>query len=237
MATYFILLWGGISEFGPPLAIRYYIPLAIGLAPSAFGSAARYMNASGRSRSPLPGVTLRVVLPIVLSIGVALLALLAFLPSLREREAQARNSGSILAFSWLADDPEYLAYNQKVLHGSTREKVAATQRMIPAGETVIAWINAPFYLDYARNRIIDAEPAGLSTGWAVIPPARYFIWEYGGYATRSEAGLIEQTHEDVAIDRVHAARTLEFLHRARAWAEQGQTLYDDGERKLVLLPN
>jgi hypothetical protein len=237
MATYFILLWGGISEFGPPLAIRYYVPLAIGLAPVAFGSAARYMRVSGRFRSPLPGVVLPLVVQIGLPIGVAVLALLAFLPSLRERVAQARNSGSVLAFSWLADGPEYLAYNQKVLHGSTREKVAATQRMIPPGETVIAWINTPFYLDYARNRIIDAEAAGLSTRWAAIPPARYFLWEYGGYATRSEADLIEQARLDVAMDRLYAARTLEFLHRARTWAEQGQTLYDDGERKLVLLPN
>jgi hypothetical protein len=155
---------------------------------------------------------------------------------LRERVLQAKTSGSVLAFSWLADDREYLAYNQEVLHGSTRDKVAAILKMVPAGETVIAWIDTPFYLDYGRNRIIDAEPAGLSTRWAAVPAARYFFWEYNGYATRSEADLIEQTRTDDAVDRLHAARTLEFLHLARTWAEQGQTLYDDGQSKLVQLP-
>jgi hypothetical protein len=232
IATYVILLLGGISEFGPPLAIRYYVPLAIGLAPAAFGSLARYLNTSRRISSR----TIRIP-PVIIPIFVAVLALVAFLPSLRQRVLQAKTSGSVLAFSWLAGDREYLEYNQEVLHGSTRDKLAAMLKMVPAGETVIAWIDTPFYLDYARNRIIDAEPAGLSTRWAAVPPARYFLWEYNGYATRSEADLIEQTRTDDAVDRLHAARTLEFLHRARAWAEQGQTLYDDGQRKLVLLPN
>jgi hypothetical protein len=161
--------------------------------------------------------------------------LLAFLPSLRDRVLQARTSGSILAFSWLANDPEYLAYNRQVLHGSTREKVAGMLRTIPAGETVIAWIDAPFYLDYARNRIIDAEPAGLAMGWAAVPAARYLIWQYNGYATRSEADLIEQTRTEGALERLHATRTLEFLHRVQAWSERGEIFYDDGECKVIRL--
>ena len=110
-------------------------------------------------------------------------------------------------------------------------------RTVPAGETVIAWIDAPFYMDYVRNRIIDAEPAGLATGWAAIPAAHYLVWEYNGYATRSEADLIEQTRIGGAVDRLQAIRTLELLHRVRDWAQQGQILYDDGESKVVRLAN
>jgi hypothetical protein len=230
IATYFILLVGGTPEFGSALAVRYYVPIAIGLAPAAFGLAARYVLESRELRLP----NLAATLPIV----VAVLPLLVFLPSLRDRVLQAKTSGSVLAFSWLADDRTYLEYNQQMLQGSAREKVAAMLGMVPAGETVIAWIDMPFYLDYARNRIIDAEPAGLSTRWAIVPPARYVIWEYKGYATRSEADLVAQTRADGsvdAMDRLHATRTLEFLQRVRAWTAQGQLLYDDGERKVVRL--
>jgi len=227
VATYFILVLVGPLQSGYAQAFRYYAPVAIGLAPAAFGMAARHTMASSRFKSNVP----RVMVPA----AIAVLSLLAFLPSLRDRVLQARTSGSILAFSWLANDPEYLAYNRQVLHGSTRAKVAGMLRTIPAGETVIAWIDAPFYLDYARNRIIDAEPAGLAMGWSAVPAARYLIWQYNGYATRSEADLIEQTRTEGALERLHATRTLEFLHRVQAWSERGEIFYDDGECKVIRL--
>jgi len=227
IAAYFILVLAGPLQSGYRHAVRYYAPFAIGLAPAAFGLAALHMSASGRFRSRMP----RLMLPLL----VAVLPLLMFLPSVRDRVHQALTSGSILAFFWLADDPGYLEYNQQVLYGAARENVAAMLRTVPPGEPVIAWIGTPFYLDYARNRIFDAEPGGLIPVWATIPPARYLIWEYDGYATESEADLIERAHGDGALDRLTAARTLEFLHLLTAWAAQGQVLYDDGECKVVRL--
>lgn len=227
LATYLTMLLSGPAQFGRQHTVRYCVPVAIGLAPALFGSAARYVDASRRFRPR----ALRILVPQV----VAVLSLLAFLPSLRDRIHQELKFGSALAFSWLANDPDYLAYNWQVLYGPVHEKVKAMQQAIPSGEAVVAWMNTPFYLDYSRNRIIDAEPAGLAAGWGPIPRVRYLIWEYNGYATRSEDDLLEDMRNEGALERLHATRTLEFLHRVEAWAEQGEVLYDDGDCKVVRL--
>jgi hypothetical protein len=229
IAAYCILLATGPLKSGYEQSVRYYIPIAIGLAPAAFGLAARHLGASNGLGSPIA----RAALPIV----VAVLPLLIFVPSLQNRIVRAWTTGSVLAFYWLADDPKYVEYNRQVLYGPTREKVAALLRMVPAGETVITWIGAPFYLDYARNRIIDAESAGLSNEWATVPAAHYLIWEYNGFAIESEAVLVRHTQLSGAMDRLNAARSLEFLHRMTEWAAKGTVLHDDGSFKVVRLAN
>ena len=49
----------------------------------------------------------------------------------------------------------------------------------------VAVPSTPFHLDYARNPIIDTEPAGMTTPWAHIPPdVHYILWQHSGPAVR-----------------------------------------------------
>ena len=139
---------------------------------------------------------------------VASVPVLAFAPSLRDRVRQALDSGSVLAFSWLAPTPDYLEYNRQVLYGDMRQRVAAAQAAVPPGEAAVVWMNAPFYLDFRRNRIADVEPgAGLITPWSKMPEAHYFIFEYGGYATVDPDDYREEMAEGPdMMRRVGAAR-------------------------------
>ena len=223
MAHYALMLLTGPLQ-SVATAVRYTAPVAIGLAPAAFAIAASHAQNSRSGGKARAGVA-----------ALAAISLALFAPSLAERAAQAWTSGSTLAFSWLANNSEYLDYNRQILYGPVRQKVAAMQNLIPTGDTILAWTDVPFYLDYARNPIIDAEPAGLSTAWAQPPEARYLIWEYNGYATRPESDLIEQTRDEAALERRHGAKTLEFLARVRDWTARGQVLYDDGESRVVRL--
>ncbi len=168
-------------------------------------------------------------------LALALASLGAFLPSAYRRAQQAARSGSQLGFSWLAEQPDYLAYNHRVLFGSERQRIAAIQAKVPRGETLIAWINAPFYLDYRRNRIIDAEVGGLSNSWAFVPRARYIIWDYAGYATIDDESLIENTQSVGAMERRVATRGLEFSRRMRKVKERHKVLFDDGRIALIRL--
>ena len=192
---------------------------------AAFGSAgAAFLGAA----KPMPR-WLRLGVPLL----VASVPVLAFAPSLHNRVKQAIDSGSVLAFSWLAPTPEYLEYNRQVLYGDMRQRVATVQATVPSGEAAVVWINAPFYLDFTRNRIADVEPgAGLIAPWSglpkAMPEAHYFIWEYGGYANMDPKDYHEEMGEGPDMMRRVAAARLNMTEKLDAMLQRSQKLYDDG---------
>jgi hypothetical protein len=218
IAAYLIMVYvSGPRYAGYAQAIRYFTPFAIGVAPVTFGAASLAFSRSTEYRW----------FPLV----VAAVPVLMFAPSLRDRAEQALHSGSVLAFSWLAPDADYLEYNRQVLYGDVRQRVAAAQAKVPAGDEVVAWINAPFYLDYARNRIVDVEPGqGLVAPWSVMPvEVRYFMWEYRGYANMEEADYLEVMAEGPDVLRHVAAARLKLTRQLNEIMEHSEKLYDDGE--------
>jgi hypothetical protein len=226
LAAYFIMIYvSGPRNAGYAQAVRYFTPFAIAAAPVAFGSVgAAFLDAA----KPMPR-WLRLGIPLL----VASVPMLAFAPSLRVRAKQAINSGSVLAFSWLAPTPEYLEYNWQVLYGDMRQKVAMAQAAVPAGEAAVVWINNPFYLDFTRNRIADAEPgAGLIAPWSglpkAMPEAHYFIWEYGGYANMDPKDYREEMAEGPDMMRRVAAARLNMTEKLDSIMQRSQKLYDDG---------
>ena len=222
LAAYFIMIYvSGPRNAGYAQAVRYFAPFAIGAAPAAFGSAGFAFLDSAK----LPARWLRLGLPLF----VASIPVLAFAPSLRDRVKQAVDSGSVLAFSWFAPDPDYLEYNRQVLYGDMQKRVAAAQAVVPPGETAVVWINAPFYLDFKRNRIADVEPgAGLIVPWSRMPDAHYFIWEYGGYATVDPDDYREEMAEGPDMMRRVGAARLNMTEKLDGLMKRGQELYDDG---------
>jgi hypothetical protein len=219
-----------IYVFGPIHAgyehsVRYFTPIAIGLAPAAFGWTAYYAGTSQGSRAWC------MRLPLI----VAIIPLAAFGPSVLTRFHWAAISHSVSSYDWLALKQEYVDYNQEVLYGSERRDVKALQEMVPAGEPILAWVNTPFYLDYKRNRIIDIDVAGVGSPWAVVPAAQYMIWDYDGYATPDHWEFENDALCPGAGERRNALRALAFLRRVEAMTGQAQVLYDNGDLKVVKL--
>lgn len=212
LAAYLIMVYvTGPRNAGYDQAIRYFAPFAVAIAPVAFGAA----SASNRW----------------LVTALAAVCLLGFAPSLLTRVEQSIHSGSELAFTWLAPTPEYLEYNREVLSGDVRQRVAAAQAKIPAGEEAVVWINTPFFLDYARNPLADVEPgAGLIAPWSKIPRnARYFIWEYNGYANMDEADYVDAAADGPDYMRRVSAARLSMTRRLRELMQAApEKLYDDG---------
>ncbi|GAC1610075.1 MAG: hypothetical protein NVS4B10_25580 [Myxococcales bacterium] len=110
------------------------------------------------------------------------------------------------------------------------------QALVPAGAPLLAWLAQPFNLDFARNRIIDVEPAGLVTPWARVPAeARFVLWQYAKPAVRIPAQLSPYFSGAGAHDRAESLRTLAFLRRMAALAGSATRLYDDGRWMLFRL--
>jgi hypothetical protein len=215
LVAYIVLtLFVAPRSYGLEHSVRYFLPLIIAVVPAVLGIA------GSKERWIVVAV---------------LLALIPFGPSFAARIRQAFTSGSVLAFSWLATDSDYLEYNRRVLDRPERGRVAALQQSIPAGERVLAWIGAPFYLNYVRNPILDSESCGLCDAHAALPPFRYVIWEYNGYSTKDAADYEEQALDPDAGTQMRAvsAHWLDLSRQMTRWKESGQTLYDDGSIAVI----
>lgn len=194
-------------------SIRYFCPIAIGMAAPALG----WVGASFKNRGWL----------------LAALVVALFFPSMTTRMRRAMSDHSIAAYNWLSREPDYIAFSHRVTSPRERASVKAMQELIPAGEPVLAWTADPFYFDYRRNRIIDIDPAGIGAPWADVPSAKYLILDYDGYPTPAEADYREDALDVGAGERRNAEYTLEFLRRVRAMAANGKVLFDNKEVKVV----
>ncbi|HTB09944.1 MAG TPA: hypothetical protein VK752_00155 [Bryobacteraceae bacterium] len=218
VATFLVFVYVlGPLQYGYEHGLRYFTPVAIALAPAIFA-----WTASVQSRAWLPML-------------IAAVPLAAFGPSLRARFAMALETHSAVSYAWLAKDPVYVAYNRRVLSPSERDDVQVLQDRVPAGETILAWMNTPFYLDYKRNRIIDIDTAGIAVPWASVPRARYLIWDYAGFATADEADYEDRALNAGAGERKDSLATIDFMHRLDHVVENGEVLFDDGKIRLVRL--
>jgi len=160
-----------------------------------------------------------------LLLGVSII--FCFSQSLTDRIHQAYESGSILAFSELATSSQYINYNEEVLYGDTKFRIAAAQERIPSGEAVVVWVMTPFYLDYTRNIIFDA-PGGISSSWAYIPDVNYFMFEYSGFAVRPLISHYAGTQSPYRLEQLGAKRYIIFLQYLDEIAKTADTLYNDG---------
>jgi hypothetical protein len=210
VATFFVLIYVlGPLHAGYEQSLRYFAPVAIGLAPPIFGSRIRWLG------------------PVIAAVSLA-----AFTPSLWTRAQSAWTAHSVWSYAWSTADADYMEYMQRVLRGPEQETVRALQEKVPAGATILTWINAPFYLDYKRNRIVDIDPAGIGNPWASVPKAEYLIWDYDGFATRDAEWYRRQALDVGAGERRNAALSLDFLRRMD---KAGEVVYDNGEVKVVRL--
>jgi hypothetical protein len=225
VATFFVFLYVlGPIHAGYEHSLRYYAPVAIGLAPAIFGF-------TGNLATAFSSRTMGVWLPLL----VAAISLAPFAPSLKERVESAVVHHSEASYALLANAPDYAEYNQRVLYGAERDTIRAIQAKVPAGEPVLAWVNTPFYLDYQRNPIYDIDSAGTGNPWADLPAARYLIIDYNGYATRPYAEYAEFALDVGAGERRNALRTMDLIRRLEAFMAQGELIYDNGEIRVVRL--
>jgi hypothetical protein len=214
---------GPMSQ-GELTALRLVIPSLLGVLPIVIIAAARAIGTQPRSRIVIAGV-------------LAIAPLAAFVPNAFERSWQAIARGTVLAFSELDSKPWYVEYNDYVLHGVMRNRVRNAQHEVPAGAPVIAWVSAPFWLDFRHQRVTDLDLAGLETPWATIPDASYVIWDFGSAATpqlpglefeRKASGLLQAR---IADDGLRLTRALLSLN------ERSRVIFNDGALLVMRLPS
>lgn len=220
----------------PEVWLRYFCPILIGTLPAALLISGHFhVDKSTRVNHPKL-MTALLVLP-------TLIMMWTFSSSLNDRARQAYNYGSILAFSHLAQSPEYLSYNNFVLNGTAHRYVEGLQDMVPPNEQLIAWISMPLHLNYARNRILDVNYAGLASPWVNLNDERdygvikryfqslhvkYILWEYQGYG-------IYTTQSRLGINSLHFRNMLTNIadHKNDVTNSFDNVIFNDGHTALL----
>ena len=95
---------------------------------------------------------------------------------------------------------------------------------------MLAWINAPFLLDYRRNRIIDADTVGLASPWAHVPEnVRYVLWQYQGPEVRKQGDYVRVMQGPGYRERLVATRSLNFAAYLSQIARTSDAIAADGQ--------
>jgi hypothetical protein len=213
LASYLVMFF----VFGPRLsghgeAVRYFAPMAIGIVPAVMALTAR-----GRR------------------IAFAIVPLVVFSVSLVPRLTTAVREHFILAFPF-AQSQAYRTLDRQVTSNAMAERIRKMQAMVPKGARLVAWINAPFDLDLARNRIVDMDSAGLATPWAAFPDTGYVIWEYGGVAMPMVEGSMQTSIVVGEHERIIAGQELKFTAELKRFAQEGALIFDDGRFAVIRMP-
>jgi hypothetical protein len=136
----------------------------------------------------------------------------------------------------VASSPAYLAYSDTVLSHTYRDRVAQFQALVPPGASMLAWIAAPFYLDFNRNSITDVDLEGLTNPWASIPAVNHVLWSYRGMAIRSTPACLDMARAGEE-SRAEGAACASLRERLGGLVASGQAkvIADDGEMALLYL--
>jgi hypothetical protein len=204
-----LLMLAGINYIQFGTSIRYSIPFVIATFPLGF------LILSSLYKNHLQ--YLKVFISLII-----LTSLVSFFPHYVKRTNQYYKCGSQLSFSSAACSKQYLDYNKFVFTTNKKDSVRKLQEYIPEGETIMAWINTPFYLNFKRNKIIEMDVVGINNPWATFPSSKYMIWEYKGLATRSFKYLNRQANNETFYDRMSAIRTLILIRKIQEMLKIGK---------------
>ena len=133
----------------------------------------------------------------------------AFGPTFVERVKRVVNYRTLLAYPAAMRD-DYINYNRLILSDTGKQKMLSHQNEVKPGLKILAWITAPFWLDFSRNRLFIVNNAGLQNDWLKLPlsggPSALleyfrkqeidnFIWEIKGKGMkyRAASSLLAET--------------------------------------------
>jgi hypothetical protein len=195
-------------------ALRYFTPFAIALVPALLAVSLPELDVKPSLRGAVAAI--------------ALIPVMLFASRLWLRVYQASEYGNVLAFSGYAASSYNLAFNKAVLADGNRKRVAALQAAAPPGEPIVAWIDAPFWLDYERNPILEADSAGLAAPWAKLPEHGYFMLDYATIALNMPAPDEKHVHVLGAHEWMVQVQLLRFLNTIQERNKDSIVLFNDG---------
>ena len=117
-----------------------------------------------------------------------------FATTFGERLKRVVNYRTLLSYPGAIEE-DYIRYSLLLLSDTGKQKMISHQNEINPSLKILAWLSAPFWLDFSRNRMYIVNHAGLHNDWLNLPLSEgtnamldyfnqmeinNFIWEYRG---------------------------------------------------------
>ena len=217
-------LYYKLTFFSAWLYVRYTSPLLLGAGAIAVLLAGLFWQEGyGRRQKQSKGASVLMAIgSLLLLCQLTIIGL--FGETFLERIQVAVSEKTLLSFP-LAHDQQYVNYNTYALSEEAQREISTIQSVVPADESILAWIAMPMHLDFRRNKIFATAEYGLSNSLLVMPVEegteamrrffqklgiRYIMWQYQGYGMKppTQYGDLQRKIIEVLSDLVPASRIL-----------------------------
>ena len=231
MVSYFALT----AVFNDDNSLRYAIPVLIALLPMAL-----LWNAG-------PAATAALGPDALVAVAAMLVVLIAtFARYVPERVARLASQRSVVSMPV----PEHLVADQRASFGAdAKAAVRAVQDNVPAGSTIWAWVDAPFNLDFARNRVwhfhhdwsvapwrIDASTSDALRRALEARGVQYIVWQYRSKVMLDPDRMRESLKApDWSIPRIIHRTSVELTDALAAIATPFDIVHNNGTMVVIAL--
>ncbi len=238
-----IVCYVGLAAiFNNEAALRYAVPFLIALVPFTL------FTGGGPARAVKGHIAALVEhRPTFWLAGIAMVFAVVFLGTDKVRLERIVTEHTVVS---IPISPDNRAYQARILSNENRSYVRAVQSKVPADATVWAWIDAPFDLDFRRNRVWTYH-----MDWAVAPwrltartpeelsatlrsrGVKYVLWQYRSGFNPDVAAMqgYLQTVQWPEY-RVILRSTIELTLALRALAKPEDIVWKDESIEIIALP-
>jgi hypothetical protein len=236
LSTYIGLAWVVNNED----ALRYSCPFLIALVSSRLLFP---LSLQSREVSSLPARQPSRYVTVAVAAGQLGLVLI-FAGPLVDRISRINRDHSTISFPFTQASREYEA---KALSDDAKAYVRSVQAKAPPGSTIWAWIDAPFQLDFARNRIWHFHHTWFVAPWRLNASTAddlrqqlssrgvdYVLWQYRSDTTPRVPALRTQLQQPQWVEfRIFYEHTLALLFALQALATPFDVVHGDGNMVLI----
>jgi hypothetical protein len=223
-------------------ALRYSIPFLIAVTPTTIILDRSLFSFSGDQY--LSGLWQKGFAAITIACLVALIAIFAKYSF--QRVSRLLQLQSVISFPVRQ---QVIAAEAAAMSDREQRYTRDIQSRLPAGSTIWAWLDAPFQLDFGRNRIWHFNPDWFVAPWSlhvrnaeelrqemVARNVDYILWQHRSVFAPTLPVLQRQLQRAESVEyRVIHQNTLNLLAALQALAKSSDTVYDDGRTVLISL--
>jgi hypothetical protein len=221
-------------------ALRYSCPFLIALVSSRMMFPLNGQSGNIESYPTMPATRDMMVAIATTQLGLILI----FAGPLLDRIARITKDHTAIPFSFSQASRDF---ETKALSDGADAYLRGVQGKTPAGSTIWAWVDVPFQLDFARNRVWHFHHAWFVAPWRLTPSTSealrqelanrgvdYVLWQYKSESNPSVAFLRAQLQARQWVEyRIFYEYTLALLLALPGLASPFDIVHNDGNTVLI----
>jgi hypothetical protein len=238
--------------FPADLSIRYILPMLIAVFTTAIVYLLTLFNSTYFTQINSRSSAIEKVIVLSCFIIPLIISGADFSNILSKRAVRIIMHHTTLSFP-LGENNYYKTYNELMFSDRVKQFFTDIQNSVEEGSTILAWVSAPFHLDYARNQIFSiGDSSGLTSPWLNLPMGadtqtvkafllqkkiKYILWESKGYNMRTRQGYQRLAASSYVGRRVIGEHGLYLHEHLEKIVNSSKVLFGNGRIVLCEIGN